>query len=340
LRNLAERLTRHGGVLRTGVRAVSLLSDGGRVSGVAAEVNRARETITARCVVLADGGFQGDAELVGRYICPHPEKLVQRSAGTGRGDCLRMAAALGAKLVNMDMFYGHLLSRAAFDTPNLWPYPGLDSLTNGSILVNADGKRIFDEGGGGILLSNQISRLEDPTSTWIVFDEAIWATTGHDEVVPANPHLVEAGGTVLSAPSLAELAQKMGMNATALAATVAEYNAAVVAGTPERLVPSRSPGRRFGVIRNDPKRIPVRAVEHAPFYAAPLAVGISCTLGGIAIDTGGHVLDQANRQIPRLYAAGSTTGGIEGGPAAGYIGGLALSYCTALLAAEACAADR
>lgn len=336
LKQLAARLAERGGTLRTGARATELITQDGRVCGV---VVNGTERIAARCVVLADGGFQGNGDMVRRFICPRPEALVQRSAGSSHGDCIRMAEALGAKLIDMEWFYGHLLSRAAFDTPNLWPYPGLDSLTNGSILVDAGGRRIFDEGSGGILLSNLISRLDDPTGTWIVFDEEIWTTTGRDEVVPANPHLPDAGGIVLSAPTLAELAAKMGMDAGALGATVAEYNAAVTAGRPETLVPPRSPGRRFGVIRNDPRRIPVRPVHQAPFYAAPLSVGISCTLGGVAIDPAGRVKRVDGGTIPGLFAAGSTSGGIEGGPAAGYIGGLALSYCTALMAAEGCAAE-
>jgi hypothetical protein len=38
------------------------------------------------CIVLADGGFQGNAQLVQRFISPRPDCLTQRSAGTGQGD--------------------------------------------------------------------------------------------------------------------------------------------------------------------------------------------------------------------------------------------------------------
>jgi fumarate reductase flavoprotein subunit len=71
-----------------------------------------------------------------------------------------------------------------------------------------------------------------------------------------------------------------------------------------------------------------------------LSVGISCTLGGIAIDPSARALDNSGQPIPGLYAAGSTTGGLEGGPIAGYIGGLAKACFLGLIAAEAIAAGQ
>jgi fumarate reductase flavoprotein subunit len=44
--------------------------------------------------------------------------------------------------------------------------------------------------------------------------------------------------------------------------------------------------------------------------------------------------------IPGLYAAGSACGGIEGGPHAGYVGGLMKALVFGLLAAEDVAAEK
>ncbi len=63
-------------------------------------------------------------------------------------------------------------------------------------------------------------------------------------------------------------------------------------------------------------------------------------MGGIAVDGGACVLDHADRPIPGLYAAGSTTGGLEGGGPAGYTGGLTKALVLGLLAAESAAKDR
>ena len=85
LQALAANLTRRGGTLMRGTRAVRLRTEGRRCVGVAAE--RGAETIDvhAENVLLADGGFQGNPPLVRRFISPRPDCLTQRSAGTGAG---------------------------------------------------------------------------------------------------------------------------------------------------------------------------------------------------------------------------------------------------------------
>ena len=132
--------------------------------GVVAEANGVAHTYRARAVMVADGGFQGNPELVGRYISKHPERLKQRGAGTGRGDGMTMAAAVGAELVGIDRFYGHTLSKDALTNDNLWPYPYLDSLVTAGIVVDADGKRFADEGRGGVYVANAVAQLDDPLS--------------------------------------------------------------------------------------------------------------------------------------------------------------------------------
>lgn len=340
LRRLQDNLRRRGGQLLLGARAASLIVRDGRCCGVEIKATDGARRIEARNVVLADGGFQGNIEMLRRFITAHPEALVQRNAGTGRGDAIRMAEAAGAKLVDMDCFYGHLLSHSAMQNSGLWPYPTLDSLTAASILIDRNGERLFDEGIGGITLSNRIAKLDDPLSTIIIFDHAIWESAGRDESVPPNPCLQEANGALVTATDIGSLAQTIGVPPGRLSQTVAEYNAALHSGTAQALNPPRTAGRRFGVPRSDPGRVPPRPVEQPPFYAAPLSVGISCTIGGVAIDASARALDASNAPIPGLYAVGSTSGGLEGGPIAGYIGGLAKAYCLGLIAAEAMAAER
>ena len=57
----------------------------------------------------------------------------------------------------------------------------------------------------------------------------------------------------------------------------------------------------------------------------------------LPVDRDGAVLDQSETPIPGLFAAGSTVGGLDGGPNAGYVGGL-IKATIALRAAEAIAA--
>ena len=75
-------------------------------------------------------------------------------------------------------------------------------------------------------------------------------------------------------------------------------------------------------------------IQVAPFRAIRIAAGITYTTGGILTDKDGHVLDIRENPIAGLFAAGSTTGGLEGGAHAGYTGGLSKTAVFALRAAE------
>ena len=62
-------------------------------------------------------------------------------------------------------------------------------------------------------------------------------------------------------------------------------------------------------------------------------------MGGIRIDGHARALDETGRPIRGLYAAGASTGGLEGGPRTGYVGGLVKCGITGLRAAEHIAAQ-
>jgi fumarate reductase flavoprotein subunit len=331
LRNLTVNIEAGGGTLERGVRGRELIVEDDRVVGVTAA--RGGETIEYRAaaVVICDGGFQGDRDLVRKYISPKPEALFTRGAGTGCGDGLRMAETVGAKLIGTDRFYGHLLGREAFQNEKLWPYPTVDAITRSSILVDQNGNRLLDEGKGGIFLANEIARLDDPLSITVIFDDAVWTGLAADNRYPPcmNPAFVNEGGTVYAEDSLTNLGDRIGVPGDTLSATVEAYNQALDTGTFGDLSPARS----ADVVTPQP-------IRTAPFHAIELCVGITYTMGGIAIDGECRVLDADDRPIEGLYAAGSATGGIEGGPNAAYLGGLSKGVITGLRAADSVAAKK
>lgn len=327
LRNLEANLLKRGGAVSRGTRALHLLSEQGLCTGVEAVRQGERITVHARAVVIADGGFQGDPQLVERFITRHPDRIKQRGAGTGRGDGLRMAEAKGAALVGTDRFYGHVLSRDALHNEQLWPYPYLDALVTAGIVVGAAGERFADEGAGGVFVANMIAQLSDPLSTWVVFDQASWEGPGKNGLIPANPHLPNVGGTLHQASDLAALARAAGIASTALVRTVATYNDALASGRTDKLEPSRSA-----------RKAKPQPIATPPFYAAPVCTGITYTMGGIAVDEHARALDANGAPMPGLYVVGAAAGGLEGGPAVGYVGGLVKCGVTGLRASEHIAA--
>jgi fumarate reductase flavoprotein subunit len=298
---------------------------------VVAECNGASERLAAPAVVIADGGFQANMDLMKRFVSPRPESLLQRGGATGRGDGLAMAEAVGARLVGMDRFYGHLLGQEAFENERLWPYPIVDAIAVTSLIVDGGGTRFVDEGRGGVFMANEVAKLDDPLSATVVFDEAVWTGVAADNRYPPcmNPVFIQAGGTVIEAGDLGELANRIGVPADALSQTVAAHNAAVREGATEGLSPPRT-GKPYRP----------HALETAPFRAIPVCAGITYTMGGVAIDPHSRAQHRDGGTIAGLYAAGSASGGAEGGPRAAYLGGLAKAVITGLRAAEAIAGER
>ena len=323
LTELRRRLEARQGRMFLGARVESLCVEGGRVTGVNAQRNGARFEVSADAVVIADGGFPANPELFRRYIGPRPDRVLMRHAGSAIGDGLRMAKAVGATLTGLDRFYGHLLSRDAMENTGLWPYPQIDAVATAAIVVDGDGNRLLDEGLGGISITNDLARLDDPLCATVICDAPIWETAGRAAQIPPNPQLFAGGGTLHQAPTLERLAESAGLPPAAVAVTVAVYNDAVRFNRLATLLPERS--TRSG----QPRRI-----ETPPFYAIPICAGITNTFGGIAIDGHGRIKRPDGSVIAGLYAAGGATGGLEGGGALGYVGGLIKACVFGLRVAE------
>jgi len=215
------------------------------------------------------------------------------------------------------------MSRDATADDRLWPYPQIDAVATAAIVVDRAGKRLLDEGLGGISITNDLARLDDPLCGTVICDAAIWDTAGRAAQIPPNPQLEMAGGTLHRADTIEELARLASLDAAVLAETVTAYNEAVRNGAPATLSPLRS--TKSGI---------PHPIETAPFFAIPICAGITNTMGGIAIDGNGRVRRRDGSAIEGLYAAGGCTGGLEGGGAFGYVGGLIKACVFGLRAAE------
>ncbi|WP_434106453.1 FAD-dependent oxidoreductase [Paraburkholderia caffeinilytica] len=329
LARLEASLVAAGGRFMRGARAQQLHMVGDRCKGVwVRQTDGSTHLIEASAVLLADGGFSGNAEMVRQYISPRPDQLCKRGAGTGMGDGIRMAQAAGALLTGMDKFYGHVQHAQALENESLWPYPVLDIVASSGIVVDGAGRRFADEGLGGVAVANAIATLDEPLSSFVIIDDAIWEGAGRAFLLPPNPALERLGARIYRAPDLGYLAAQLGMDAVALRDTVHDYNAALAAGRLAGLSPPRT-------VKPATLATGAAPINGPGFLAIPLCAGITYTMGGIAINADGAVLDNERRAITGLYAAGATTGGIEGGVNSGYVGGLMKAAVFGLRSAEA-----
>lgn len=327
---LEDRVRTLGGEVLHGFRVSELSIKGGAVNGVVADGPGAAQRFEAGAVVVADGGFEANPEMMRRYIAREPRNLKLRGTESGYGDGIRMAASAGAKLLSMDAFYGHILSADCLRLDTLSPFPFLEFLASTGMLVDVDGDRFVDETLGGHYTSNALARHKDGLA-FVIFDDAMWNGIGRHFFAPPNPNLVKGGGTLHKADDVNSLADLAGIPRNKLAAHFREREALIASRT------SQDSGKLAAMTVFAKGRYPHEPFSTPPFYAAPACAALTSTLGGVAIDERARVLREDDSPIPGLYAAGSVTGGIEGGPQVGYIGGLIKSLVFGLIAAEAIA---
>jgi fumarate reductase flavoprotein subunit len=327
---LEARTKELGGASLRGRIVTDLIVEDGTVRGVIAKGPQGREEYRARAVVLADGGFEANQEMVRRFITPHPENLKLRGTESGYGDGMRLAEKAGGKLVGMEAFYGHILSADSLHLDTLSPFPFLEFLASSGMMLDREGNRFVDESLGGHFTSNALARHGDGLAN-VLFDNEMWDGIGRHFFCPPNPNLVAGGGTLHQADNIAGLARLIGLEPAQLERSVEAHNAQVARDAKKD---AETSGARATMTAYAKGKHKPQAFKAPPYYAAPACAALTSTLGGIAIDANGRVLRAAGGVIPGLYAAGSVTGSAEGGPEVGYLGGLIKSLVFGLLAAE------
>ncbi len=321
VRRLHAELLHRGGAFYGHTRASELLRDNGGVVGLLGErlEPQARVEIASRAVILADGGFAGNPELLRKHAAiARPDRLALRGAGSGVGGGIEMALAAGADFASPDALFGHLMHGDALWNESLNHYPFCDPVAQASFVVGPDGRRFVDEGLGPLVVANRIARLDDPAGAWLLLDRTRWETAGRfGMAVPPNPNFLIHGARVELAYDATTLAERTSLPADTLRSTIAELDAALAEGRAGDLPVPRTGG-------------PARLVP--PYVAWPLAMGLTYTIGGPRIDEHARVVDRARNPIPGLYAAGTTAGGLGGGPKPVSGGGIGLAVPTGYMA--------
>jgi 3-oxosteroid 1-dehydrogenase len=129
-------------------------------------------------------------------------------------------------------------------------------------------------------------------------------------------------GMAVTADSVAELAQTVGIDADALAETIKRYNGFCSDGVDHDFGRGTVPWGR--IMTGDPNLLNpnMAPVLTAPFYAVKIErVTMGVPTAGLPIDVDGRVLDVSDQPIPGLYAAGNSAAWLDIG--GGYNSGIA-----------------
>ncbi len=296
----AKRL---GVVFHYGHAAQSLqLNEAGAVSGVVLDDGR---KIKAHRVILASGGFAGNADMLGEHFGPAARSMQPISPGTraNTGAGIRMALAVGALPAGdwQGMHAEPIDARSTGPAPVVLVYPY-------GIVVDQNGDRFFDEGAGLV------------HETWEHFARHIhMALPGHQAYaildsrlldIPNYERAIRSEVAPLRADSVADLAALLKLPAERLQATLAAYNAAATADT-SHFDATRTDGIHTAPSYAPPKSNWARPITQPPYLAWPLIGAVAYTFGGIKTNANAQVLG-ANGPLPGLYAAGEITGHFYG----------------------------
>jgi len=303
--NLIKALTaaaRHAGVtFRYGYSAQEIVTKHGRITGLAVEQAGERETLPADAIVLACGGFQGNAALMRQHLGDRAESMRLISPGTrfNTGEGIAMALTLGADTSGdwAGMHCEPVDARSKNSAPVVLVYPY-------GIVVDKTGRRLFDEGGGLMhetweWLARAIHFNTPGSIAFAVLDSRLLDITDYQRAIRSEVAPVQAD-------TLAELAKLIGVDADGLAATVKVYNDACT-GDPTKFDATLKDGLAAAKTLQPPKSNWARAIEKPPFLAFPLVGAVAYTFGGIATDARARVL-RGGAPVPGLYAAGEITG--------------------------------
>lgn len=277
--------------------AVRLTLDAdGAVDGIVVRDTDGNETRgTTRAVVVAAGGFEGSPELSTEHFGTHV-RTVAPGGMHNAGEGLTMALAVGAAPAGeWAQFHAEPVDpRSPREEAVVMIYPY-------ALLVDAEGRRFVDEGHATVdeqyeAMARRILALPG-RQAWVVADQRVFGLPRWDDIVQTTEAPV-------SAPTIAALAESIGVPVDNLVETVETYNAAVQPGNfdPLRLDGVRTEGAE------PPKSNWARPVDEAPFVAWPLVCSNVFTFGGLATDLEGRVVTESGAPIPGLYAAGEITG--------------------------------
>ncbi|BAK45240.1 FAD-dependent oxidoreductase [Eggerthella sp. YY7918] len=292
---LCQSAQEFGATVKFNTKAEQLVKEGDKVVGVVVSDDEGYKCMKAsKGVILATGGISWNPDMVHAW-CPLAEKADVISyfpEGGATGDGIVMGMQIGAA------------RSRCYPAPLIHPVqlsamgPGFDTSW---LYVNNDGMRFCCEVAYEPTVTNaRMNSVKD--ITWAIWDahypehvqrqEPVKSQAWMDGLEEAVETAVE-NGEFMKADTLEELAEKIGVPADNLKASVNRYNRMCEAGVDED----------FGV----PERF-LSSVVDGPFYACKINAWVLAIPYGLHVDNESQVCDNDDNPIEGLYAVGNVQG--------------------------------
>ena len=301
---------------------VQLVQDeSGAVTGVVgkdADGNYIKFNAT-RGVILSTGDYQNNMSLVERY-CPDVKDFDRKQMGK-TGDGILMTMAIGAGLVPV----GHAHMMHDFDSGPMFNEPFL--------MVNEDGERFLNEDCCFEQVNCELRNQPRPGWYSQIFDanyvdqatawggkpvapealEVYMPEVEMDRSAESGNNVIEVLIDTHKADTLDELAEKLGIPADALKASVERYNELVDAGFDDDF------GKRPQYLAK---------IDTPPFYGIHKHIRISALCAGMTVNENYQVTKADGTPIPNLWATGFGAGQLCGLPDwSMYTTGMSCGHC-------------
>jgi fumarate reductase flavoprotein subunit len=300
-------------------RAEKLLTDKtGAVTGVAVKSEGLKQTLRAKKVIIATGGYSSNKELMQKY-CPqydvsnidklsvkgtHPGDRIRWVGQMHTGDGIQMAFEIGAA---SDGLGNMLMNGPNFVAGN---HAWILAMSAAAIRVNSNGERFAAENLGPFVSDNTTIRQPGQVM-FSIFDNAFKENIINNGFggISGGKYRHEASGieqdlkaaiargSCYVSDSLADIGKWIGAPPSNLEATVKEYNSFCKKGHDDLFAKDA---------------MFLKAIKTPPYYACRCYPGFLVTIGGIKINERMEVLRPDFTPIPNLYAVGITTGGWSG----------------------------
>ena len=312
-----------------------LIMADGKVAGVTATTDDGDQlTINAQAVIVATGGYGGDAKKVAKTMhtsdlrtlgVPNDGEGMSAMVKAGATDidshALIHAAQLAKSKVTQKTSAKHLAGFSSnaltqlLLTPQLWVNKKGKRFTNEDVVYDTVewANAAWSQGGKYLFVVDQatLDTFTADKNAEEVSQAGPGAATGRGDFTKLAEEAIK-GETAYRGTTLTELAAKAGFNADDFVKTVDTYNQAI----------HDQDDHEFG---KSTKSL-AYSVEKGPFYAFISQAAYLGTVGGVRVDENLAVLDNQFKPIPGLYTGGANAGGYYEGHSYPAFEGLASGF--------------